>query len=614
MRILSLLPAFILATQAAAAQENAVILYDNEVFVMKDISAGTLRVSRSVLVNNSQGLGEATFNLYTDKDQYLSQFSGTVAPAGGKAEKIGKGDLVTISIAEGLAGDGYIAAFRPSQAKYPFTVTYDYTVQYRKGFAVFPVYYPVRDEKARLIEGRYSIQVPSGAVIRHYSHSIPPPSVSTSDDGSCYTWKLKDYQGYVKEQVMPPPSSFLPLVLASPEEFMFDRTIGRQSTWKELGEWQFSLLQGTDDLPDEVAAAITDLTRNCKSDLEKIQVVYDYLREKTRYVSIQFGIGGFKPFSASQVYKTGFGDCKALSNYMRCLLKAAGIYSEYAVLNTDQRQFIPSYSSFGQTDHVMLAVPTGRDTLWLECTNPILPIRYRHSGIAGHDVLLIREDGGQVVRVPTYPDSLSIKETIMQINLKADGGAHAEVFRRLTLDNAESWAKLAEEKAERRQKILLGGLDVQPQDFSLESIYDNFGDIPECPEVSARFSFNVRSYSHVTGERLIVTVNPYSKRMTFQRGERKNPIYTESGSFIRDSIVFRLPEGYVVESVPQDVRNDYDWGTFSSTCRINEGTVSIFQEVHLKACLEPASRYGEYRDFVRSVNKAYTASFVLKKE
>ena len=53
--------------------------------------------------------------------------------------------------------------------------------------------------------------------------------------------------------------------------------------------------------------------------IEKAKIVYKYMQEKTRYISVQVGIGGFKPMLAKDVDRLGYGDCKALSNYTKAL-------------------------------------------------------------------------------------------------------------------------------------------------------------------------------------------------------------------------------------------------------------------------------------------------------
>ena len=287
----------------ANAQEHAVVVCDEETFTMQSLSSGILQVKRVVTVYDDHGLGEAALSIYTNQSEILSAFKGTLELPGGKTLKIKKSDLQTVGIGSGLAEDGYLTGYIPS-GRYPFTVSYEYSVQYRNGFAVFPTYLPVRTEKTCLERGSYTVHFPEGTRVAYHATGFEAPRSLATE----LVWTIDGYTGFVEEHLMPDVRSVVPHVMAAPEEFVYDGSTGRQYSWQALGFWLNRLLSGTDDLPEERAAEMASLTAGCKTDLEKIRVIYDYLCNKTRYVSIQFGIGGFRPSPCSSVDKTGYGD------------------------------------------------------------------------------------------------------------------------------------------------------------------------------------------------------------------------------------------------------------------------------------------------------------------
>ena len=232
----------------------------------------------------------------------------------------------------------------------------------------------------------------------------------------------------------------IPHAFIIPAKFHFDGSNGKQSSWTELGKWQYELLEGRDILPPALLEEVLKITADCTTPLEKVKAIYDFLGRTTRYVSIQLGIGGLQPASATDVYRTGFGDCKALTNYTRAMLASIGIPSYYTVISTEDVTMIREFSSVNQGNHVILQVPMINDTLWLECTNPKLPLGYVHQSIAGHDAMVVKPSGGEIHTLPNYPDSLNKqiisahieinpkKETKIQVNMISHAFQYEDKF------------------------------------------------------------------------------------------------------------------------------------------------------------------------------------------
>jgi hypothetical protein len=608
--------ALLLGAGVLSAQEkyNAIVLEDVETFTMSSPTSANLEVRRSVRVFNDAGLEDAVFQEYTDQFRSISSFKGSVEKEGGKPLKLKKEDLVQVSLASGLAEDGFINGYQPS-ASYPFTVTYEYTLSYRKGVAFFPAFFPVSGEKVKVEKASYTIQVPSGTKINAISEKAGEVRKETGKNDT-YRWDLPVFEGYADEAMMPSWREIVPFVMACPVDFIYAGVPGSQGTWKDVGAWCYGLKEGTEDLPEDFVARLKEMTASAGSDLEKVRILYDYLREQTRYVSIQLGIGGYKPYPASQVQKSGFGDCKSLTNYMQAMLRAVGISSDYTLVNTDRERFLPDYAGFGQMNHVMLCVPLPekKDTLWLECTNPAVPLGYRHEDVAGHDVVLVTAEGGIPVRVPAYADSLSRDDYDIDIDLLADGSATATVRRSLWLDETEAWIRIRDWKPETQRSQLTSGLAVQPQSFTLTGVRDNFRDYdgPDyCPWMQIDYTFDTRQYATTGNSRLFVPANPYPMGGTLQRGKRQNDLVLRRGSVSRNRIRLRIPEGYAVESLPAPVSLDTEWGTFTATAEQADGVVTILHEFRSKPFRESPDRYDDFRTFVRALNKAYGGRIVL---
>ena len=599
-----------------SAQEkyNAIVLEDVETFTMSSPTSANLEVRRSVRVFNDAGLEDAIFQEYTDQFRSISSFKGSIEKEGGKPVKIKKEDLVMVSLASGLAEDGFVNGYKPTAA-YPFTVTYEYTMSFRKGFASFPAFFPVSGEKVKVEKASYTLKVPSGTKINTYTEKA---GKMRKEEGKTdtYAWDFPVFEGYTDEALMPSWREIVPFVMVCPVDFTYAGVPGSQGSWKDVGAFCFGLKEGTEDLPEDFVARLKEMTASAGTDLEKVRILYDYLREQTRYVSIQLGIGGYKPFPAAQVQKSGFGDCKGLSNYMQAMLRAVDVPSFYTLVNTDRKDFLPDYAGIGQMNHVMLCVPLPekKDTLWLECTSPSVPLGYRREDVAGHDVVVVTADGGVPVRVPAYADTLSRDYCDIDIDLSADGSAKATARRSLYLDQVEDWIRIREWKPENQRSRLTSGLAVQPQSVTLTGVQDNFRDYdgPDyCPWMQVDYTFDTRQYATTGNSRLFVPANPYPMAATTQRGKRQNDLVHKRGYVSRNRIRIHIPEGYAVENLPAPVSLDTEWGTFTSTVQEEDGVVTVRHEIYTKPFRESPDRYDGFRSFIRAVNKAYSANIVL---
>ncbi|MBQ9192676.1 MAG: DUF3857 domain-containing protein [Bacteroidales bacterium] len=618
MRYRLILPLmFIGAALSAQEKCNAVVLEDAETFVMDSPTSGTYSVRRIVQVNGKAGEQEAVFHEYTDQFRSLTAFKGTVERAGAKPVKLKKDDLMTVSMASGLAEDGFLVGYVPA-GTYPYTVTYEYTMNYRKGIAAFPAYVPVTSEKVRLEKGYYRLTVPAGTAISHFGERVGEVRKEEGKSDS-YLWEVPVFEGFTEESMMPSWRSVVPNLSVAPVDFTYAGVKGSQGSWEDVGRWCYGLKEGAGLLPDDVVAQVRQMTASAGSDLERVRILYDYLRDHTRYVSIQLGIGGYKPFPAAQVHKSGFGDCKGLSNYLQAMLEAVGIPSTYTLVNTDRARFLNGYSGIGQMNHVMLCVPLAeqKDTLWVECTNAAVPLGYRHEDVAGHDVVLVTQEGGIPVRVPAYPDSLSRRVNRVEIDLREDGSAHLTVQKELYLDYTESWFGIHDWTPDERLSRLTRGLKTQPQDVMLTGVRDNFRDYDGplfCPRMEVGYTFETRQYATVGKDRLFLPATPYNNTISLQRGKRQNDIVSESAYTLRDEIRIHLPAGFRLESLPSPVDIDSEWGAFRAEVAKDQDAVTIKQVFHGKRFHEPAARYDEYRTFVRAVNKAYGAGLVLVRD
>ena len=596
---------------SAPVQLKATVQEYDASFTLSSPVSGELKVKVRTAVHEKSGLPFAAFAVFTDSYRNLSSFSGKIEAGGKTIRKVKLSDLTTLSLSSGLADDSYAVVYEPN-APCPCVVEYEYTVSYKKGIASFPVFAPVEDPDVSVSSATFTLKVPHGYKIQYKATSEPETVFENSGDR--YLWTVKDFPGYVSEHLGPSVMSLIPYVYSGPVEFSYAGTHGSLASWKDMGRWIYGLQEDVLNVPPDMKDKVLEMVKGVDDDFQKVRILYDFLRTHTRYVSIQLGIGGLKPFPVETVWKTGYGDCKALSVFMQAMLQVVGIKSDYVIVHTDKMKFMDGYHSPGQMNHAMLRVPMQNDTLWIECTNPRIPLGYRHESVAGHEVIVVEPDGGQKVVVPSYDDSLRFTSESADVILSADGSAVCNCSRKLLLDRVEPYIGFADWKHDEKFDAMMSGNSLSPSDFRILSVEDNFDAYQESsfiPEMKVSYSFRTSRYAKVSGDRIFMDRNPFAKKLYSERGERVNRMVIGRGRTLSDTVRIALPDGYEVESVPASDTITSDFGTMETRILAEGGYLNVVQTIVLKSGTFPKESYSEYRNFARDVSKKYSARIVL---
>jgi transglutaminase-like putative cysteine protease len=595
-------------------KQNAysVVRLESNRFEYTDDQNGVEKVTRIVTILDEKGENAARLQIGQGKFWELKRFSGEVFDAMGKSiKKIKLSDMVLSSYSDQLATDESYYLYNYTRPVFPYTVKYEYEVKWKNGLILFPKFIPVIEYNQSLVHADYQLLIPASVKFASHGNNIPDPVKTTSDGKDLYTWKLSGFRAVEEEREMPEFREVMPFMMVRPEQFVFDKSAGTQQTWKDMGIWQWNLLNGRDDLPPTAMEKIDQIIKGATTDIEKAKRLYEYLQQSTRYVSIQLGIGGWQPIAASSVCKTGFGDCKGLSNYLKAMLKAVGINSYYTVISVDNKDFYPDFASLGQSNHVILTLINKTDTIPLECTSSHMPFGYIHSNISGHNALLVTPDGGKLIRLRANPDDSNRTTNALHITLDENALAQINVNSLYAMENYEdmlSFVKISDN--DDRMKYL-------KKEFNLPSISISDLNMTEkkeaCPTIALHYQATSDTYATKSGSRIFLPVNPLSARLLqYSKRKRHFPVVFEGGSTQCDSIVIDLPKGAQIETLPENVRIEKAFGSFTSTITKGDGKLFIIQTMSKRHGNYPASINDDLKEFIQAINEAGAAQIVLK--
>jgi len=173
-------------------------------------------------------------------------------------------------------------------------------------------------------------------------------------------------------------------------------------SWAEVGQWYQGLERDRETVTPEIQQRAAQLVRGRTTLRDSIAALYDFVSQRVRYVSLQFGLGRYQPHPAADVLANQYGDCKDKHVLLAALLRAIGVPSA-PVLIAAGEPIDPDLPSPGQFDHLITFVPA-LDSVWLDATPGVAPFQFLFVTIRGKQALVIPQDAApRLARVPVAP-------------------------------------------------------------------------------------------------------------------------------------------------------------------------------------------------------------------
>ena len=593
---------------------GVVVQFENKIFTVQDIDEATLYVRKIYTVANEEGKDELGFHEFTSKFESLADAEFKVYDANGRLiSKHKKREMQTQAIGEGLVDDGYVTFYRINTSSYPVTIDVEYEMKY-KGTLFYPRYDILVPGKG-VVQSSFTAKVPVHLDLRYKSRNTKlSPLIKEDGKSKSYTWEVKNLAPIDYEESAVSYRNRYPSIVLAPNKFKMDDYDGDMTSWKNFGLWYGSLKKGIDVLPENKKMFFRELVSNARDDREKVKTIYEYLQKNFRYVSIQLGIGGYKPFPAAFTESKKYGDCKGLSNFMQAALDGVGIKSYQALINSESNGLAidPDFPHNG-FNHVILFVPLKEDSVWLECTSNSLEFGVLNVSTENKNALVITENGGVLVPTPVSKSSSNIFSAYSRVNLKEDGSGVMETIFNTAGEYRELMEEILKEtKDEQKQSIVAGLSFKQPDEFEiLKREKDGIHSVALNMKIEKVPDFTA-------GSKLFLAPRLYKiwTRKLPRADNRRLDYYFYFPFEATDTTVYILPEGYKTDALPanKDVKNEFASYTSRHWFDEKERSVYTVVQLFLKQHVIPAAKYADIKRFFDDVIINEGQKIVVKKE
>jgi len=482
------------------------VVWEEELdFEIKNHEKANIKIRKAICILDQHSKNYNDVYIPYNKENTISSFSAEIYDKYGKlVKRLKKSDIKDVSAVSGHSlyeDDRYmVAEFTHNQ--YPYTLVYELK-QKLLGLLNYPSWSFQGRAGTGVISSKVIVTASENFDFKYREYNLKNKvEVNIIDGKKKSIWTETCLKPIEISSKMPPAIYYQPKLLLAPTTFKAGGIESKMNTWEELGAWEWELNKGRDILPEITKQKIKKLVNGVKSERDKIRILYEYMQNKTRYVSVQLGIGGQQTYPADYVDEKGYGDCKALSNYMYSMLKEVGIKSHYTTIyaGSGEEDIISDFPS-NQFNHVILCVPQEKDTVWLECTNQKKPFNFLGTHSDDRHALLITEEGGKLVKTPKYGKDVNTQYRNVNLKLDANGNAKAKVYTKfngLKYENREGWSSQSVKEQKDALKGTYGISGMEINNFKFTELKD------EIPSIHEDLDLTIMRFASTSSKRMFI--------------------------------------------------------------------------------------------------------------
>ncbi len=461
----------------------------------------------------------------------------------------------------------------------------------------------------------YLLLLPPG---REVHANETPPVVARSQrplaSGTELRWSARDLPALEVEAGMPGASEVMPFVHVS-----------TYASWQQVADFWWGLVREQLRANAEVRETAERLAREtlgarraagadpAGDERALVDAVHAFVVTNIRYVGLEIGIHGYKPYRVDEVLTRRFGDCKDKASLTHALLGVLGIDSRLVLLRMRSLGAMPEQpASLSIFNHAILHVP--RFDLWLDGTAGFHGTRELPGEDREASALVVNPGAApRYLRLPASDAAENVTSSSMEITLRADGSAASQGESHVRGAAAPGYRRAYQAENDRRAALeqafarTFPGLEVRSVSTSDLSRLEE--------EVVLRFELVQPRFAERTAEGLAFA--PFGATQGY--AEAYAPLSSRRQELVlgepyqnRFRYRIQLPPGLVAGALPPPVAADGPFGSYQVSLRMEEGALVAEGAVALRARRIPAADYPAFRELLAGLDRALARKVVLR--
>jgi len=232
------------------------------------------------------------------------------------------------------------------------------------------------------------------------------PEIKRDDKNIYYTWQANNTKA-IEIENNSKISDYLPMI----EGAFF-------TSWNEIYNWLKPHYIGKNlDLSEKNKKFVQDLTKQAKTQSEKLQLAYNWINENIRYVAIEVGQGGVYPRNANEIFENKYGDCKDQATLLTSFLRELDIKAYPVLINTSAKIDMDTSLKSLEFSHAITYVEMGNEKFFCDVIAKQTPYNYLHPMDQNKMCFIIKDNDYKLMRTPVSLAKENLRFIDMKVNL-----------------------------------------------------------------------------------------------------------------------------------------------------------------------------------------------------
>ena len=445
-----------------------------------------------------------------------------------------------------------------------------------------------------------------------------PSSLEQLGDGFVrYTWIQEDTEELEPENFMPTTNDLWPRVAIAPK-----------TTWDDLGREYASVVASVSP-GEEIVRTVAELIEGRSSRWEKAEAIYTFMIKEIRTIPVPYSLYSRVPQDINEVFARKYGNDLDKTVLFLAMLRQAEIPANLCLIVPQSHgalmDQVPSLGHFsdclvriegrsGILRRILRRGTPESECIYTSVLDEKMPFGDLDAGYQHVQGLRIDRKDSRLIRTPLLPADREAALNRADVEIAEDGTFTVEESTRYTGGTAASirgFKVLREEEVTKRIQAMVAGIHPNAEMITYEMSDLEDLDVP----VELTVTYRITDYPLRAGEKLMAFHLPNLEYSAQDVGKqtRVHPLDWSSRTRTTNRYTLRLPEGFTVYHLPDDVSYDIPLLSYTAGFETKDGTI-VFTDEYLRRHIEaPAEIYPEFKKGIETRAKLSKEWIVLER-